>query len=162
VELGQGGSTCDGSRNIIKLLSGRSPFEWPFLGLVVASNGGLLVLFKQPWRLYQSKWVPMAASNTVSGEFRLVHNNWGKFLSKYSDFSYNLVVKKVKSNDRQFTGANMTCFYSFHSNFGGKFLFALFFIFQVFQRFHWRCMRSQHIFIGVCRQSWKKWSLPDT
>ena len=75
------------------------------------------------------------------------------FLSKYSDFSYNLVVKKVKSNDRQFTCANMTCFYSFHSNFGGKFLFALFFIFQVFQRFHWKCMRAQHLFIGVCRQS---------
>ena len=65
-----------------------------------------------------------------------------------------LVVKKVKSNDRQFTGANVTCFYSFHSNFGGKFEFALF-LFSSISKVSLRCMKAQHLFIGAGGSLWR-------
>lgn len=53
----------------------------------------------------------------------------------------------------------MTCFYSFHSNFGGKFSFALF-LFSSISKVSQRCMKAQHLFIGVGGSLWRSVSYP--
>ena len=63
VELGQGGSTCGGSRNIIKLLKGQISFRMT----ISRPCGGIERRALSAFRA--------AMEATVSGEFRLVHNN---------------------------------------------------------------------------------------
>lgn len=72
-----------------------------------------------------------------------------------------LVVKKVKSNDRQFTGANMTWVYSFHSNFGGKFHLLLFLFFKYFKGFT-EVARQPSTFSSRCAGNRRWRAQPDT
>lgn len=135
VELGQGRALAVAVWILCKLLSGKSPFEWPYLGLVVASNGGPLALFNQPGGYIKVNGCPW-----LGPILSLENSGW--CITTEVSFCQNililviiLVVKKVKSNDRQFTGANVTWVYSFHSNFGGKFHLLLFLFFKYFKGF---------------------------